>query len=101
MVGEKLQGPFVKAIPLAWLTPILSLSGSATKAALLIWYLSGVKKTKKDITVTYLRGQEFGINKSSLKRGLNVLESNGFILVIRGQGKAPRVTIIEDKIRLI
>jgi len=90
----KLGEPFIKPIPTRCMCLVTALSGSATKTFLLLWYLSGVSKTKINIPISYTQAEKFHLPGKSLRRGLKELETAGIISTNRGIGKAPRVTIL-------
>jgi len=96
---EKLKEPFIQAMPLSWICTAANLSGNDVKVALLIWYLSGIHRTKKDLIVSSTQAKKFHISVSGLRRGLLSLEEIGLISTVRGAGKAPRVTILLEGIK--
>ncbi len=93
---RRIKGRFIRAIPLEWINKAMGISGSATKTALMIWYLGGISRTEEDIVVTIKRAEEFHIGKRSFARSLVELEKAGLIEAKRGVGKAPRVSILFD-----
>jgi hypothetical protein len=99
VVKSKIKGYFIPSLPHNWIKKALLLGNNvnATKLALYIWFLSGLNRTKKDITVSSGKAKEmFGISPRSFTKALNDLESLGMITTVRGVGKSPRVTIICD-----
>jgi len=98
---EKLKVPFIQSMPLSWICAATTLSGNDIKVALLIWYLSGIHKTKKDLIVSSSQAKKFNINASGLRRGLLGLEKIGLISTVRGAGKAPRVTILLEGTKVV
>lgn len=93
---RKIKGRFIRAIPLEWIDKAMGISGSATKTALMIWYLGGISRTEENIVVTSKRAKEFHISKRSFARSLVELEKAGLIETKRGVGQAPRVSILFD-----
>ena len=75
---------------------------NATKLALYIWYVKGLKQTKTDLVISSSAAKDiFGVNKRSFTRALHELVDLGMITTsIRERGKSPRVTVIwEDSKR--
>lgn len=74
---------------------------NATKLALYIWYIKGLKQTKTDLAISSSTAKDiFGVNKRSFTRALKELIDLGMIAtLIRERGKSPRVTVIwEDSV---
>lgn len=94
---EKLKEPFIQPMPLSWACAATTLSGNTVKVAWLIWYLSGIRKTKKDLIISSTQAKKFHISISGLRRGLLRLEESGLISTVRGAGRAPRVTILTSE----
>src|SRR5208283_4492787 len=94
----KLKRHFIPNTPLHWIQKALMLQGNvnATKLALYIWYVKGLKQTKTDLVISSSTAKDtFGVNKRSFTRALQELVDLGMITTsIRERGKSPRVTVI-------
>ncbi len=104
VIKKKLKYHFVPNTPLSWIQNVLLLQGNinATKLALYIWYVKGLKQTKTDLVISSSTAKDiFGVNKRSFTRALQELVDLGMITTsIRERGKSPRVTVIwEDSER--
>ncbi len=64
------------------------------EAAIVLWFLSGVKKTKTVALPNKLMA-EFGVDRHAKRRALQVMENSGLISVSRKSGSSPVVTILE------
>lgn len=93
---NKINEPFIRPIPLKYLTMVSALSGSSLKVFLYLWYLSGVTKQKKNLKVSYKQAEQFGLIPRSISRGLLELEKQKIVKSSRGLGKSPRVTLLLD-----
>jgi len=93
-IPKRYKGKFIKALPLDWIVPATVISGSATKMALLIWYLSGINKTEEDLVISYTQARKFNISRRSVSNSLRLLENADLIIVARTKGRAPRVSIV-------
>jgi len=103
-IKKKLKYHFIPNTPLPWIQKALMLQGNvnATKLALYIWYVKGLKQTKTDLVISSSTAKDtFGVNKRSFTRALKELVDLGMITTsIRERGKSPRVTVIwEDSER--
>ncbi len=85
---------FIKGpIPLKWLTTAASLSPTAVKLGLVIWFLSGLTKQKTvKLTNRYLN--EFAIHRTSKYKNLKRMEKAGLIRISQRKGESPMVTIV-------
>ena len=94
----KLKRHFIPNTPLPWIQKALLLQGNvnATKLALYIWYIKGLKQTKTDLVISSSKAKDnFGVNKRSFTRALQNLVDLGMVTTsIRERGKSPRVTVI-------
>jgi hypothetical protein len=94
----KLKRHFIPNTPLPWIQKALMLQGNvnATKLALYIWYVKGLKQTKTDLVISSSTAKDIcGVNKRSFTRALQELVDLGMITTsIRERGKSPRVTVI-------
>ena len=90
----KLTQPFLKGpIPLAWLAQAGTLPGRALHVATVIWYRSGVEKSRT-VSVPSKTLEEFGVDRYAKKRALIALENAGLISVEHHHGRNPMATII-------
>lgn len=79
-------------LPLEWFLACQRISYAATATGLLLWYLSGVKKSKT-VKVSQTHLDKFFTSKSTFKRTISQLEKAGLVSVEREPGKAMLVTI--------
>ena len=84
-----LKGP----VPIEWLSASGRRPGKAMHVAVVIWFLSGLKRRKR-VKLEPSKLRLFGITPQSANRGLKQLESVGLISVERKRGRAPWVTIL-------
>ena len=78
----KLKRHFIPSTPLSWIQKALMLQGNvnATKLALYIWYVKGLKQTKIDLVISSSKAKDiFGVNKRSFTRALQELVDLGMI----------------------
>ena len=94
--GQKgfLSGP----VQLDWLIVAAQLPGKAFHVGIVIWYRSGLLKTKT-IPLTSNTLSRFGIDRHAKRRALEALEGASLITVERSHGKNPIVTILDLKVR--
>ncbi len=90
---SKAQEPYVRTIPLSWICQATGLPGKASAVGLVLWYLSGVSKSKT-VKLTRLRLSRFGLHHETGRRGLRGLEGAKLVHVERSGNKSPRVTIL-------
>src|SRR5208337_1010162 len=94
----KLKRHFIPNTPIPWIQKALMLQGNvnATKLALYIWYVKGLKQTKTDLVISSSTAHDiFGINKRSFTRALQKLVDLGMITTsLRERGKSPKVTVM-------
>ncbi|MEO2036093.1 MAG: hypothetical protein ABGZ35_28810 [Planctomycetaceae bacterium] len=82
-------------IPLAWLTPVLSMRGRSPLAlALALRFQCGLEGSKT-VRLTHKLCQRFQMSARSVQRALDVLEEVGLIQVARKPGRCHVVTINE------
>jgi hypothetical protein len=97
-IKKKTQPSFYPNTPIPWIQKALLLQGNvnATKLALYIWYIKGLKQTKTDLVISSSTAKDiFGVNKRSFTRALQDLVGLGMITTsIRERGKSPRITVI-------
>jgi hypothetical protein len=84
---------YVRTIPLTWVVQAAGLPGKALHVGVVLWYLSGVKKS---CTVKFTPSQtnRFGVNRETSRRALQALEKAQLISVKRSGRKSPIVTIL-------
>jgi hypothetical protein len=85
---EFVKGP----IPIDWLDASAELPKSAFRTGYRLWRWAGIQKTHTDIKFS---ATSQGINRSSMRRGIEHLEKAGLIYVRRTPGKALRITILD------
>ncbi len=90
---SKAKDPYVRTIPLSWIRQATGLPGKASAVGLVLWYLSGVSKSKT-VKLTRLRLSRFGLLPETGRRGLRVLERAKLVHVERSGNKSPRVTLL-------
>ncbi len=89
---------FIKGpIPLPWVTKAAFLPGHKTlQVGLLLWYTSGLAKSKKGLKITSTACELFSISSSTLRRSLETLETAGLIYVNRSPGKKHRIDLVVE-----
>lgn len=92
--GAKRSDGFIKGpIPLAWIERASLLPGKSLHVGLVLWYLSGLKKT-----LTFSLGSKqllaFGVGRDAKAEALSRLSTAGLIAVTQASGRAPVVTIL-------
>lgn len=89
--GERfLKGP----IPWIWLSAAAERPGKALHVAIVLWFLSGIKRSRTvALSGSVLKG--FGVKRHSGYRGLASLEQAGLVSVSRHSGRNPVVTILD------
>jgi hypothetical protein len=91
--GKFIRGP----IPLPWIISAINLPPCAIKIGLVLWYLTGLRKSST-VTLSTKMLKEFKIDRSTKYRGLKQLELAGLVEVNRRLKKNPIVTIKEFSI---
>lgn len=88
-----LRGP----IPMAWLNAAARASGAGAgiKVALVLWFLSGVKRQARTFKLEPGALRRIGVDRHAGYRGLQRLEKAGLVSVQRRAGQAPTVTLLE------
>ncbi len=87
-------GPYIRTTPLSWICQATGLPGKASAVGLVLWYLSGVSKSKT-VKLTRLRLSRFGLLPETGRRGLRALERAKLVHVERSGKKSPRVTLVK------
>jgi len=85
-----LRGP----IPLDWLIQAGRQSGKALHVGIALWFLSGLKGSRRKIALSQSILKLLGVSRHSGYRGLTKLEKAGLISVVRHPGRNPIVTIL-------
>lgn len=85
-----LKGP----IPWYWLTSAAQQPGQALHVAIVIWFLSGLKKSRT-IALSGSVLRTMGVNRHAGYRGLIALEKAALVTVERHPGRNPVVTILD------
>ena len=88
--GKFLKGP----VPLDWLQGAGHLPGKALHVGVVLQYLSGVEGSS-EWTFSYSLAETFGVKRHAAYRALKALEQRGLIKIRRGNGKSPRVQLLE------
>lgn len=92
---KKIDGFIKGPIPLVWIEQASKLPGKSLHVGLVLWYLSGLKKTR-----TFSLGSKqllaFGIGRDAKAEALTRLASAGLIAVSQASGRAPVVTILRE-----
>ncbi len=92
---KRRQGKFLKGpIPLDWLQVAGCLSGKALHVGVVLRYLSGVEGSS-EVKFSYSLAEKFGVKRHAAYRALKALEQRGLIKIRRGNGKSPRVQLLE------
>ena len=88
--SQYLRGP----IPLVWLSRAACLSGRVLHAALALWHISMLKKSKI-VKMQAKVMKAFGISRGVYIESLKKLEETDLISVERKPGSTPTVTILD------
>ena len=92
---QKRPGRFLKGpIPWAWLATAAQQPGKALHVAIVIWFLSGLKKSRT-IALPGSVLRTMGVNRHAGYRGLKALEKAALVTVERHPGRNPIVTILD------
>ena len=91
---SKAQELYVRTMPLSWICQATGLPGKALAVGLVLWYLSGVSKSKT-VKLTRLWLSRFKLLPETGRRGLRALEGAKLIHVDRSGKKSPRVTLVK------
>lgn len=86
-----IKGP----IPFDWMAKAASISKSAAKTALVLWFLRGLTRERR-FRLVPARCREFGLDEKAKARGLKSLQEAGLIEVTANRGAAPFVEILEE-----
>ncbi len=84
---------YIRTIPLVWAQHASQLPGKSLNVALVLWYLSGLKRSTT-VTLTRTQLQRFGIHPDAGRRGLRSLETAGLVQVQRAGKHSPRVILL-------
>jgi hypothetical protein len=86
---QYIKGP----LPLSWISKSARLNGRVLHVSLALWHIHNL--TKSD-SIKMQKGIKkiFGISDDVYKRGLEILESAGLILVEKKLGQTPIVTLL-------
>ena len=92
--NARLSGRFVMGpIPVPWLAQAFSLTPSAAKCAVALYYLRGLCRCDK-FKVEPARFRELGIPDIARRRGLHDLERAGLIRLQKRTSKTPIATLV-------
>lgn len=90
---------FIKGpLPFEWMSTAGRLPGRALHVGLGLWYLVGLQRMET-VVASYRVLAQFGVNRYAAYRALAVLERAGLISVIRGPGRSPRVTLLQNCVK--
>ncbi len=93
---SKAQEPYVRTIPLPWIHKASRLPGKALHVGIVIWFLSGVTKSKTaKLTRKWL--SKFGIHHETGRRGLKALKRAELVHFEPSGHKSPLVTLVEHQ----
>ncbi len=84
---------YIRTIPLIWAQHASQLPGKSLNVALVLWYLSGLKRSAT-VTLTRTQLQRFGVHPDAGRRGLRSLETAGLVQVQRAGKHSPRVILL-------
>jgi len=90
---RRIQGEFIKAIPLKWIMPAAASPGKVLAVALAIWFQSG-RCRKKPFKLTSAVLRRFSSNRKAAYYALQKLEALGLITVERQTGKNSTITVV-------
>lgn len=85
-----LKGP----VPWDWLAAASRLPGKCAQVGLVLWFLSGLRKSRTVRLGNKFTG-ELGVSRDAKRRALNRLENARLISVKRQVRRAPMVTLLE------
>lgn len=91
------SGPFIRGpIPLAWLEPVLAMSGRSPLAvALALHFQAGLERSAR-VRVTGKLRNRFRLSTRAVSRSLALMESAGLIAVTRKPGRCHVVDILKQ-----
>lgn len=83
-------------VPWNWLSTAAQTcgKGSALQVGLAIWFLSGLNDKSATVKLTNKTLHSLGVKRNAGYRGLQTLEDNKLVSVIRKRGASPIVTIL-------
>jgi hypothetical protein len=85
--------PYIRTMPLSWITQVCRLRGKALHVGIVLWYLGGVSKSST-VKLTPSRLKRFGIHPETGRRALRTLEKAQLVRVERQGHQSPVVTIL-------
>ena len=89
--GEKfLKGP----VPWSWLVLAARAQGRSLHVAFMLWFQAGLAK-QRTVKLSLSGMAVMGVSRFAAKRGLEALETAGLVIVDRGPGRCPRVTLLD------
>ena len=95
--GTRRRGIYIKGpIPLGWWMRALQLNRSAIRAASMLLYLAGLRRTKKELVAGGKLLEEWGLGcRTTRYKAFRALEETGLIRVSKRAGQRPRISIVE------
>ena len=87
-----IRGP----IPFDWMKRANKLGGKVGAVGLALWFLSGLRKSK-DFKITGEVEELAAVDRKTLYRALEALESSGLISLRRLEGARPIVTLLQGE----
>jgi len=68
--------------------------GSALQVGIALWFLSGLNRKSATVKLTNKTLKSLGVQRNAGYRGLQTLEKNKLVSVVRKKGSCPLVTIL-------
>ena len=87
-----IRGP----IPVDWILECAAISGKGLRAGLLVWFIRGLKKGG-EFSIGSEFVEDFGLTRQTWSRCLKEMEVRGLVMVVRKDGRLPRITILRDQ----
>jgi hypothetical protein len=86
---------YLAGIPLSWLSSAMDGTHSATRCALLVWFMTKLKR-HSTVTLSNIHNDKFHLDSRAKNRGLAELEQKGLVKVVRQPSHSPEVTLRGD-----
>lgn len=86
-------------MPLPWLATVSKLPGRSLHVGVVVWYLAGLTRSRKNLRISNELVANFGIDSYSKSRALRELK-NAKLVTVEQKGKAsPLVSLITQQLR--